>query len=359
MKKLTIEKIKENAKKVASDYKLKSTVYVGAHKKLEWVCPKNHTFWTSSNSFKNGSRCPECAGNKKLTIEKIREKTKKVASDYKLKSTVYVSIHEKLEWVCPKNHTFWASSNSFINKGSRCPICAGLKKHTIEYVRKYIEGFGWKLLSKIYKNAMSKLKVECPSGHQYEVIFSSFKNGSRCPECAGNIKHTIEKIREKTKKVAFDYKLLSKVYVSIHEKLEWVCPKNHTFWASFNNFINKGSRCPQCAAEKTSSKGEKEVSYFVKSLIQHDIDIVLNDRTQILNPKTGYNLELDVYIPSMKKAIEYNGIYWHDSFEAKQKDEFKKQECKRLGIDLLIVNEANWLNNQESERKIIEKFLTF
>jgi len=27
-----------------------------------------------------------------------------------------------------------------------------------------------------------------------------------------------------------------------------------------------------------------------------------------MNPKTGWNLELDLWMPSLNKAIEYNGV---------------------------------------------------
>ena len=54
------------------------------------------------------------------------------------------------------------------------------------------------------------------------------------------------------------------------------------------------------------SKAEIEIQEFVKTITDN---VICNDRTQLVNPLTGCNLELDVYIPDKKKAIEYNGTY--------------------------------------------------
>jgi len=298
MAKHTIEYVKEYTEN-SKDTILNSKVYKNNKEKLEFQCvSKGHIYWMSFTNFQQGQRCSKCAGNKKHTIEDVREKAMMAAPDYKLLSKVYKNAREKLEWECPKNHTFWTSYDNFIKKGNRCPECAGKKKHTIEDVR------------------------------------------------------------EKAMMAAPDYKLLSKVYVGALEKLEWECPKNHTFWASYGNFINNGTRCPFCAANATSSEGEREVGQFVESCLHHDTNIILNDRTQILNPLTDCFLELDIWISSLKKAIEYNGVYYHSLPDQKIRDKIKVEECKRLGIDLLIVNEEKWTTNQEVEKKIIEKFLT-
>ena len=226
------------------------------------------------------------------------------------------------------------------------------KKLTIEYVRKYIEGFGYVLLSKIYVNALSKLRVRCPKGHEYEVCFSDFKNGNRrCAICAGKKKHTIDHVRKCYKDE--DHTYLSTKYKNAHTKELVQCPKGHQYEVSFDHFKN-GSRCPICNNEKTSSKAEIEIQELVKTLTNN---VICNDRTQIVNTNTGRSLELDIYLPDLKKAIEYNGIFWHSSDEAKIKDQMKVDQCKNLGIDLLVINEADYLNNEEQIKNKIKQWL--
>ena len=51
------------------------------------------------------------------------------------------------------------------------------------YVKMYIEEFGYKLISDTYKNIREKLIIECPNRHIYETTFKNFKSGSRRNEC--------------------------------------------------------------------------------------------------------------------------------------------------------------------------------
>lgn len=51
-------------------------------------------------------------------------------------------------------------------------------------------------------------------------------------------------------------------------------------------------------------------------------------------------LEIDIYLPDYKLAIEYNGIYYHsDTFKSEGYHIFKTLECERQGIQLLHVFE--------------------
>ena len=50
------------------------------------------------------------------------------------------------------------------------------KKYDYEYIKNYIESFGYKLLSKTYANNATKLKMICNNGHECEISFANFKN---------------------------------------------------------------------------------------------------------------------------------------------------------------------------------------
>lgn len=54
------------------------------------------------------------------------------------------------------------------------------------------------------------------------------------------------------------------------------------------------------------------------------------------NPKTGRNLELDIFYPDLKLAIEFNGSQ-HNFLLQRRKDYIKKFQCKKIGILLLSV----------------------
>lgn len=51
------------------------------------------------------------------------------------------------------------------------------------------------------------------------------------------------------------------------------------------------------------------------ALLEHFPDTILNYRPDwLLNNSTGKCLELDIFVPSLKLGIEYNGARWHSSF---------------------------------------------
>ena len=59
----------------------------------------------------------------------------------------------------------------------------GKKKKTLDEIKQVFEKEGYALLSTEYIKSTSKLKVQCPKGHEYEVSWGHFNNGERCPVC--------------------------------------------------------------------------------------------------------------------------------------------------------------------------------
>lgn len=169
--------------------------------------------------------------------------------------------------------------------------------HTIEYIRDYVSERGYTLLSEEYINSKSKIMLRCPYGHKWETTFHCFR------DCSGNI----------------------------------------------------GARCMTCYLENNyTSRFELEVRKFVSDIYFGNVQY--NNRSIIFNNNTGKFLELDLYFPDQQKAIECDGVYWHSSLEAIQKDQIKDQVCLDLGINLLRVSDDDWKFEETKQR--INKFLS-
>jgi len=269
---------------------------------------------------------------------------------YTLISNTYVNTVDKLLLRCPNGHNYITSFRSFKNSGNRCSTCfdnnrTAPNKLTYEHVKHIVESKGLTLISKYYKEAHSKLLVGCKNGHEYEVSYANITQDKKCPYCVGTKRHYLDSKRYIESE---GYKLLSK---TTNGRLEFICPEGHIFYTTFWNF-KQNQRCISCSNLLRGSKGENEVASFVESL---GIPIVKNDRTQIVNPKTGHNLELDIWIPSMRKAIEYNGTYWHS---IKNNDMIKNVLCENQGIDLLTIKEDMWINNTQMEMRRVKNWLS-
>jgi len=91
---------------------------------------------------------------------------------------------------------------------------------------------------------------------------------------------------------------------------------------------------------------ETEVLNFVKSI--YDGEIISNSKN-IIKP-----LEIDIYLPEKKLAIEFNGMHWHST---KYKDKFyhlnKTLECESQGIQLLQIFENEWIEKQDIWKSVI------
>jgi hypothetical protein len=103
-------------------------------------------------------------------------------------------------------------------------------------------------------------------------------------------------------------------------------------------------------------------SKFPKAQTYRDRKVKIEGRPHI----TG--LDVDIYIPELRKGIEFDGTYWHSIAGLKRSrfhwpdsdlhsyHEIKDSYFKSKNIELLHIDEKDWLQNQES---CIAKVCTF
>ncbi|MCK9415670.1 hypothetical protein M0Q97_03305 [Candidatus Dojkabacteria bacterium] len=128
------------------------------------------------------------------------------------------------------------------------------------------------------------------------------------------------------------------------------CGKDHNFNISIELFQNrkqaKLSLCTICNTKFTSLSENEFLELF------KDIKYMHNDRN-IIKP-----LELDVYIPELKIAFEFNGLYWHNELNKEKNYHLNKTElCEQQGIQLIHIYEDDWLYKQNIVKSIINNKL--
>jgi len=129
---------------------------------------------------------------------------------------------------------------------------------------------------------------------------------------------------------------------SNHFKLKEFCEYFHCSHSSAYIFLKENNI--KYSKHSGTSSYEYEIIEYLKSL-DPELIIISNSR-DIIKP-----LELDIYLPSLNLAIEFNGLYWHsynefkNSSPGKNKNYFKKrhllktQYCEAKNINLLHINE--------------------
>jgi len=117
-------------------------------------------------------------------------------------------------------------------------------KHTIHEVKDSFEKEGYTLLSKEYVNINTKLNYICPEGHHYYIDFHHWLYDRRCPYCSKKMKKSILDVIKILNK--HNYSLLSKKYINANNNLEVKCNKGHIFTTTWHRLNTYGIGCFKC-----------------------------------------------------------------------------------------------------------------
>lgn len=143
-----------------------------------------------------------------------------------------------------------------------------------------------------------------------------------------------------------------------------VC-NEHIVLSRYRIFYNNRSNIPLCyKCYPKTPKLEEELFNYIPKIYNGKINI--KDRIAI-KPK-----ELDVYLPDLKLAFEFDGTYWHadsrfykpeDIIDKKkltakevwEQDKFKEDLCISKNIKLYRIKEYDWLENNINTKEFIRR----
>ena len=258
---------------------------------------------------------------KKHTLEEAKEIF--ASAGLILLEEEYKNNKIKMRCFCPKHpdKEIWLRLNDIIS-GHSCPYCSiesrsEKRKIPFSEVKKCFENMGYLLLSKEsdYKNSCSKLLFVCPLHPDIiqEKTYGSIRGGHGCKLCADYQNGVNQRLDFEIVQKSFlerGYTLLStkEQYINSSTKLQYICPKhpNEIQEISWTNF-RSGHGCRYCGSQ--NSQGENYIANFLK---QNNIIFERQKRfPDLRNPKTGYMLYYDFYLPDYNLFIEYQGGY-HD-----------------------------------------------
>lgn len=114
--------------------------------------------------------------------------------------------------------------------------------------------------------------------------------------------------------------------------------KSDQFYYRINNNLNICTNCYPIS--KNTSIVEIEMYNFIK---ENTSELIIRNDRNIIKP-----YEIDVYLPNLKIAFEFNGTYWHSTkFKGKNYHLDKFNMCNLNNIKLITICESNWINNLE------------
>lgn len=401
------EEFIEKAHEIHGDkYSYEKAVYVGCTKPLVIVCPIHGEFLMSPHKHISGKQgCPECGklarAAKRNKGAQFVERAKAIHGDkYDYSLVDYKTCKDRVEIVCNEcGKHFTQTPDNHLNLQRGCPFCGAesakekaiarlkarkgqklghyqKKDGTLSKQRCTTEEFLKKVFNKFpqnkdlfdyshvkYTTCEEKVEIHCKiCGYVMHQKPSDHLLGKGCKRCAGRatsakkvpsfpemVKRAQEVHGDEYEYFEDSYICMSKEMMIRHKKCGNVFPQRPEF------HIGKKQGCPFC--QHVVSSGEKDVLAFVKEHthceVQNNVRIVPDF---FVGSKRIHKAELDIYIPELKLAIEYNGTHFHDiSLKGKGYHIGKRKACEWLGIRLISIWECDWQDDRK--RPILERYL--
>ena len=298
------------------------------------------------------------------TIEFIKRSREVHGDKYDYSKVDYVNPKTKVCIICSKHGEFWQKPYNHLN-GQGCSKCryellsSNYRKEQSKFIDECEKIHHNKYdYSKVeYKNWKTKVCIICPEHGEFWQMPMAHRHGQGCPKCAnedkvGKFRLGKEKFIEKSREIHGDKYDYSKVeYVVTRHPVTIICPIHGEFLQTPENHI-QGKGCPMCA--NSLSKAENNIYDFLCQYIDKE-KIVRRDRSVL------GNLELDIFIPSLSIAIEYNGLRWHSEKFNKDKNYHlnKLKKCNEKGIKLIQIFEDEWTEHKELVLNKLKHILGF
>ena len=252
----------------------------------------------------------------------------------------------KAWWICPKGHSFESFVSNRTRRGDQCPYCSN-KTVLAGYndLETFCRSNGKEILlaewdeeknlpytprTVLYGSSQWCWWI-CSRGHSYKsIVRNRTANGFQCPYCSSQqVLPGFNDLQTRRPEVLryWDYEknnefLPSQVMAFSNKPAFWKCPDCNYEWKAA---INNPKSCPRCTDNYKVSESEQILYYY---LLKHFPDTELTYHAAWLGRR-----EIDVYIPSIQVAIEYDGEYWHKSTQHR---DLKKSDLIKEHGDLLI-----------------------
>lgn len=230
---------------VLGEYVLSNVRIEMRHNKCGFVYP------VRPSNFKNGRRCPKCAGKQRRTHEQfVEELSQKYGDEFEImvkfeKLSKQIKVLHK---TCGK--TFEAKPSTLLSSG-KCKRCEGGHSMTHqEFVDRVFElsGDEYEVLSE-YKGTKEKITLRHKvCGREATKQAGNFLQGHRCRYCNGTaLKHHEEFVKEVYEAVGDEYSVLGQ-YQSAREEIRMRHNKCGWEYDVTPNKFNQGRRCPSCSS---------------------------------------------------------------------------------------------------------------
>ena len=360
-----------------------------------------------------GQSCPYCTGKRVLAgfndlaskyQELIDSEWDWIENDKNGLKPDEITPHSKIKanWHCNTCSGRYKSKISDKVNGTGCPYCIGRKvlKGYNDLESQYpdlMNEWDWVENDKIGlkpdeitsgSNIKAWWHCNTCDGH-YQMRINNRTNGIGCPYCAGKkVLNGFNDLQSKYPDLMKEWDWVENDKIGLKpdeitygsdRKVWWRCSHNrlHLWYATVFSRTRKNNGCPKCSNH--ISKQENQVADYINDyLCSHYVSMHYTMHRSITFKSIYENMsinaenvnsdllqhlrrELDIYIPELSLAVEYDGDYWHEDSRMLSRcgltndeaHEIKQELCSQAGIDLIFISEHDWVNDTVNVRKRI------
>lgn len=261
-------------------------ISIGSNKKVWWKCKHGHSYDMRITQRMRGQGCPFCSNRRVLKgFNDLASSHPEIMEQWDFEKnaisphTITYGSHENIWWKCSVGHSFQMPVNKKISRNSICPVCSG--HLTIPGINDFATHYP-----------------------QYAAEWHPTKNGTLKP---------------------------SEISQKNGRHVWWLCKYGHEWEATPKDRVIDNTGCPYCSARRNTSFPEQAIFFYIKKLYP---DAVSRYRDIFDN-----GMELDIYVPTIRLAIEFDGGTWHNSEDSHRREKQKYDICRNNDIKLIRIKE--------------------
>ncbi|WP_274584094.1 DUF723 domain-containing protein [Neisseria leonii] len=370
----------EKAREIHADrYDYTQSEYINNNTKVTIICKEHGAFQQVPAVHLRGGGCPECArritvASRKGSTDLFIEKARKVHGDlYGYDKVDYVSSSRNVEIICAKHGSFFQSPGNHL-AGKGCPECARetlkekLLKPQEEFVEacKKVHGDKYDYSKTTYRGAHNKITLSCPVHGDFQMVATAHLNGGGCRKCSNYRRLSNGEYLDRVLKIHQGIYTYDKAnYLGMYYPVTVTCKQHGDFTVEAYNHLT-GSGCPRCCK---SSSAEKQLRQYIEDLLvirlrkEGKVEEFARDAAKtMVQPqyRVSYgsmHRYLDIAIPGLGLAFEYNGLFWH-SEARKTKPDYHMYKSSIADYncipDVLHIFEDDWIYRNQAVRSMIK-----
>lgn len=254
--------------------------------------------------------------------------------------SIYKNNRTTMRFKCTTCNTEWSASPARIIRSGYCPHCskqAQAKRKTKShesFVSEVKKESPDTLVIGTYINSKTRIRCKCKNcGHEWSPFPSTLLNGGGCPKCSYEAR--AQKRYKSNDKFLVQLQEIAPLILPLEEykgsnnPIKVKCMECGHTWRARPDRLLIGRGCPFCHRHNQTS--------YLEQFVLNALKCALGDNQVLARDKSAIGLELDIYIPNAKLAIEPGSWHWHGNETAKKRDVRKRKLCREAGIRILFI----------------------